>query len=317
MKPPLPRGRVPHHPILRLVLAAAGLALVAGVASRVEWHQLRQGVRGLRWPLLGAGVLLAAGAISLRALRLALVLRTPRRYAPVWRSVVMGYAGTLVLPLGGGEVAKIASLEALVGAPRMAAAAGVVLDRTLDVLGLGGLLAALAILGVALDLRRGPLLAGAAILVALGVAGVVALRAPASLGRHPSWIVRKLMEAGDALAPLKDVRLLANVLALQAAITLLDVVGLFTSLHAFGFAGRVTFPVSMKLSAYMMLGAALPLLPGGLGTGQVASMLALVPAGASPGEAFAFSLVAQGATACLIGLLALLAVVWPSARPEH
>jgi len=62
-----------------------------------------------------------------------------------------------------------------------------------------------------------------------------------------------------------------------------------------------------------MLGAALPLLPGGSGTFQVACLLALQPAGVSSAGAFAYSLVAQGTGLGLFCLFGTAAALWPGA----
>jgi uncharacterized membrane protein YbhN (UPF0104 family) len=105
----------------------------------------------------------------------------------------------------------------------------------------------------------------------------------------------------------------AGLLALEGLIVILDVIVIRVGFLAFPFGPRASFGLAVKLGACLMLGSALPLLPGGLGVHQAACYIALVPAGTDAAGALAFSLVAQVTTLMLIGALGL-ASAWCSGR---
>jgi hypothetical protein len=233
--------------------------------------------------------------------------------------MALGYLGTFFLPLGGGELIKIGTLRMLLGMPGAAAVAGVFLDRLFDLLGLALLLGALAGTGVAVQFRAGPLWTGALAASALAlVLGIFLFlrrqalrRGAAPARREASWVGQMLGHFAEVLCRLRRPADLGRLLAAQAAVSVLDVAAIHVGLQAFTFGPSLHFMVSAKLSAYFMLGAALPLLPGGSGTFQVACLLALQPAGVSSAGAFAYSLVAQGTGFALFSCFGTAAALWP------
>ena len=299
----------PRRPLLRLCLGLIGCCLGYLVLRKVEWGAFQKIVTHLSLRFLVGSLALGFLGISLRSLRLALILGAVHRYGAVWRSVAMGYLGGMVLPLGGGEIVKIASLRAQVQVTGAAAATSTLMDRFLDVFGLGSLLAMLAALGAAMQFRPSVAwaLLGAAILSLAAASWLFhwALQTPS--GRGISYlrarvraIHKEILQFRNKFGNPKHALMLIGI---QGVIVLVDVTGIWVGLMAFPFGVQLPYLVAMKLGAYLMLGAALPLLPGGLGVHQVASFLALTPAGVDAAGALAFSLVAQATT--LIFLLAL------------
>ena len=89
----------------------------------------------------------------------------------------------------------------------------------------------------------------------------------------------------------------------------MDISGLWACFQAFPFTAQLPWFAAVKLDVFLMVGAALPLLPGGMGTHQIACLLALEPAGISHTGAFAFSVVAQGLGFILMGILGVVAAL--------
>jgi uncharacterized membrane protein YbhN (UPF0104 family) len=308
---------LPRRPWLRSGLGLLGLVLLAFAARQVNWRQFRDLFAQLDWTWVLVSLLLAWAATCARALRLTWILGRLSRYGGVLRAVALGYLGKALLPMGAGELVKIGALQTLLEIPAASAAAGAVLDRMLDLVEAAILIALLAGTGVAVQLRSGPLwLAGAAL--ALVILATVLLfrwrarrRSAAAPTRARSWIERTLDPIAEVLDKLKHPARWGRLLAAQAAVLVLDVVGIYVGILAFPFGPALPFMVSVKLSVYLMLGSALPLLPGGAGILQVACLLALQPAGVSSAGAFAYSLVSQGTGLGLAGLQGALAALWP------
>jgi len=307
---------LPHQPVRRLALAAAGLLILGILARRVDWHQVAGHMATIRWPFLLGGVVAGLAGMLLRGWRLSVLLGSAQRFLQVFKAIVLGYFGALFLPLGGGEACRILGLRTLAGFDGSTALGAALVDRTFDVLGLGLVLAGVLLGHSQLALTRWRevlgLLAAAGGLGALGLLGVLVLR-----GAHPMLdrLAKRLRSflgtlAGIALSPRWF-----RALAIQILITAADLAGLYVAVHAFPFGGRIPFVAVLKLNLYTMLGALLPLLPGGLGPAQAACLLALVPEGVSPSEALAYSVVGQAATILTILLLALLVVA--RHRPEE
>jgi len=234
----------PRRTGLRLLLGALGALLLVAVLRRVTWGAFLAALAGLRWPFLAATLVATVAAIALRACRLALILAVPGRFVPVLRSVLLGYAGMALLPLGGGELLKVASLRHLLGIPAGAAAAGWFLDRLLDLAGLGLLLLVLGASGAAVQVRTAPpwALAGALALAsaALGAAWLVRRRLrqpppPTGPFRDGSPLRRTLGEVAAGLATLGRPALLGRVLPLQGLITALDAGCIWVSFRMFTF----------------------------------------------------------------------------------
>jgi hypothetical protein len=303
-----------------------GLLVLAVVLHKVDWVQFRQVLAGLRWPIVAAGFVLGVAAVAARSLRLTLVLDAGGRYGRVFRAVSFGYVGMLALPLGGGELLKVASLRSLLELPAATAATGWALDRMLDVAGLGLMVAMLVGLGGVIPLRHFQpwLLAVAPPVVALaGIAAVLALRSvlrrpPVSgpLRAGTRWH-RRLTDVAALLATLRRPSKLLALVAVQLLVTALDVFGAWVGFHVFRIGDRLPLLTAVRLMTFLQASAALPLLPGGVGTQQAACVLALAPEGIPAAVAFAYSLVGQASSFLMLGTLGGLSAAWPASAPAR
>jgi uncharacterized protein (TIRG00374 family) len=308
----------PHKPWLRLGLTILGVLVLAVVARRVHWHLFLQALQGLRASWLAAFVILAALAMALRAWRLTLILGPSGSFLPVFRGVALGYLGMLLLPLGGGELLKMATLRSLLKLPSAAVATGWVLDRVFEVLGVAVLVGLLAGMGVAVQFRAGPhgaLGGGLTVLALAVVAGVVIRHRVLRNPRHDgSPLRRRIEQIGEVLSVLKRPAQVLGLLGVQALVSAADAAAVWMAFHAFPRTAHLSFLTAVRVEVFLMIGAALPLLPGGMGTHQVACILALQPAGVTHTEAFAFSVVTQGLSFILIGVLGVAAALWPTLK---
>ena len=201
----------------RHVRAAAVLALAVGLMAfflrGAELERIAAAVRGARWELLGAALVVTCATYGVLAIRWCRLLRPlgPVRFRVALRATVMGFAASAILPGRVGEVLRPYVLARREGLSASAALATIVLERLLDVL------AVLALLGVAvLDGSPGGD-AGAGLLVAVrsgaavaGVAAVVGLGAAFLAAGHPDRVARAVDRLTGFL-PARAVRALAGI----------------------------------------------------------------------------------------------------------
>lgn len=288
--------------VLRWAIPIGALGLFLAVCRSIPWPQVRAilGQANLGW--LSAGVGIAALAVTMRSLRLKLLLGPSFKFTWVWRGVALGYFGGLVLPLGGGEAVKIASLQRQSSAPLGQIAATVGLDRMVDLIAL----LALACSAASAHLLPGHLSRVLPLLALLVGAGISALAISILLIRRLSadWAVSSTRGSPPRwLESLIPILTLASslrppgpwpwILLIEGLILLCDWGSTAIALHAFPFGANLPAGAALQVCMAIMLAFAIPLVPGGLGAHQAACLLALTPYGVPPQEALAFSLAAQ------------------------
>ncbi len=305
--------------------ASAGVILLAFLASRVSWIQFMTELQETKGRWLAAAAMLAILGVSLRALRLSLVLGRYATFSQTWQSVSLGYFGSLFLPLGGGELLKVAALNrhAAVSLPRSGTA--LTMDRLFDLATLTALLVGVFGQGSRIGLRTGPILLlslGTAILVVLLLLFLVSgheLRHRLSLwtsrhpGRHP-WIHR-FDEIHDQSQALRQPWLLPRLLLLQSGILAVDIVAAWCCLLAFPFGHGFPVIVPLRLAFFVMLAFGLPLLPGGFGSHQAATILALAPFGIDTAQALAVSLAGEAAHLAALSAVGIAAIAGTGLNP--
>ncbi len=302
------------------LLGIAGCALLLILALRVSWHEVVATLKEAALPWLGAMLLLSALSVSLRALRLTRILGTRARYLQVWRAVALGYFGSLFLPLGGGELVKVAAIRKEAEITFARAGTALAMDRLFDLSALVALIAALLAQRTLPGMRPGPLAFLSAVAIGLGTLFMLLVISGHSIkarltawaahhpGRHP-WITRFDEIHDQAAAPLRRGALsLAGLCALQALIFLVDIVCTGSGLLAFPFGHGLPASASIRLATFVMVGFGLPLLPGGFGSHQVASILALAPYGIVTSQALALSLAGEVIHVVTLATLGMIAI---------
>jgi uncharacterized protein (TIRG00374 family) len=282
-------------------------------------------LRGLAFPWLLGALALALVSVSLRAFRLAMVLGNTPSLAKVWRSVCLGYFGSLFLPMGGGELVKIAALHRQTGLSLPRVGTALTIDRMFDVATLLALLISVLGQGALNTFRPGPVLiltTGGAVLFALLMFLVVSgnrfrnwllLWAQQHPGRH-AWIHR-FDEIHDQALALKNPFLLPRLALLQVFVFSTDILAAWCCLRAFPFGADLPAFAALRLAFFSMVAFGLPLLPGGLGSHQAASILALAPFGLGATQALAVSLAGEATHIVALSFLGILAMAGTGLNP--
>ena len=317
---PLVTKRV-HTLRVRILLTVLMMLLLLAAGLRVDWKPVLSSMALVQPAWLAGGLCFSILGVTLRGLRLALVSGSAERYGHGWRAFSLGYAGNLVLPLGSGELVKIATFRQLTKLSLTNAASAILMDRILDVVGMLAILWVFLSLGAAPVLRTGPLLSLFSA-VAFLVAGIALLAWRGHRFRlwferrdpnraHPriqTWL-RRFDHLHDQSQLLRTPRRLFPLLALQIFVVVVDALATWLSLKAFPFGGGVGLMAAFRLNLFVIAATALPLLPGGLGAHQVACVLAMRTYGWSQAQSLALSLIGQGVAilwVVLQGLVALL-----------
>jgi hypothetical protein len=281
---------------LALGLGLGGVLLAAALAA-LDWRQFLAALARVQplWLALAAG--LVPTAALLRALRWRAAAAAPAGFAVFWRAANLGNLGNAIYPLRAGEAIRIAALARLAGLDASTAAASSALDRAAEglillALGVPALLLAAPVLRVP-DLR---LVIGCAAIGAAVLLLALSFEGPRrALGRFVAH-----------LRALATARRIAPALALTLLAYACDIAFTWAVLRALQLDAGLA--VAIVANVFLVFAGLLPAAPAGLGAHQAASALALALFGIGPGEAIAFSALAQALTiaaALLLGLEAL------------
>jgi uncharacterized membrane protein YbhN (UPF0104 family) len=261
---------------LRVALSVAvGGGLLALAFRSVDLGRLADTVSGVRVELLLAAVAVDLGVFLAKALKWRLLVAPLRRLPTftLYSGIAVGALVANLLPLRLDELVRSLYLARKADLPRSTALGTIVVERTIDVAILVGVVAVLAAWfgGEAWLVRGGLVLVGALGVVALTSVALARRRGrPARTGAvGPFW--RQLDAVLDGLAGglavLPRGRRLAQVLGLGAAEWALTLVYLTVVLAAFGAA--LSPARALLLAAAGYLGFALPTGPAGLGGFEV------------------------------------------------
>jgi uncharacterized protein (TIRG00374 family) len=264
-----------------LLLTAGLLALfLRGVDAAEVWREMRQA----RLSLIAAAVLATAVVYVLRALRWQYLLQPlgPTRFGVAFRTTVIGFAASTLLPARAGEVIRPWLLARREGLSPTAAFATIVLERLLDLLTVALLFGVFVLLApepraadprIFRAVRVGAL--GAALLSTAVLLLVFWLAAdPARLGRLAGrWGARLPGRAGTVLARLVErfaeglhvvrrPRELAVALALSLPLWMAIAAGIWLTSLAFDV--TLPFSGSFLVMSLLVVGVAVPT-PGAVG----------------------------------------------------
>jgi uncharacterized protein (TIRG00374 family) len=264
-----------------LLLTAGLLALfLRGVDGAEVWREMRQA----RLSLIAAAVLATAVVYVLRALRWQYLLQPlgPTRFGVAFRTTVIGFAASTLLPARAGEVIRPWLLARREGLSPTAAFATIVLERLLDLLTVALLFGVFVLLApepraadprIFRAVRVGAL--GAALLSTAVLLLVFWLAAdPARLGRLAGrWGARLPGRAGTVLARLVErfaeglhvvrrPRELAVALALSLPLWMAIAAGIWLTSLAFDV--TLPFSGSFLVMSLLVVGVAVPT-PGAVG----------------------------------------------------
>lgn len=268
--------------ILATALAVGLLAFFVRNADLTRvWHEMR----AARPEMLALAVLVTIGMYFVRAERWQYLLE-PLGHTRFWvafKTTVIGFAATMVLPARAGEVLRPYLLARREGLPATAAFATIVVERILDLAAVLILLAVYLIIFGEDAARAAPALYRAMAIggTVMGVASLAIIAMMFMMAGHPERLhalvlrIERVVPArlarivagfartfADGLAVVRRPRRL--ILALGWSLVLWIMIAAYAWLVALGFGIVFPFTGSFLLSAMLVVGVTVPT-PGGVG----------------------------------------------------
>jgi len=291
--------RVRNALIFLLTLGLLGVFLRSVNVADV-WGETR---RANPWPLLLA-IAVTGVTYAIRALRWQYLLAPigPTRFGTAFRTTVIGFAATFLLPARAGEVIRPYLLARREGLNATAAFATIILERLFDLItvlllfawfvltaapdavsGDPALFARVKLGGLA---AAGVALAGAAVLFTLAGhperMGRMALRIERVLPARLAQIVARFVETfAQGLAVMRQPRRMLIALALSVPLWLAIAAGIWLTSQAFHI--TFPFPASFLVTTLLAVGVAVPT-PGAVGGFHLAYQIAAEVFFAAPAD---------------------------------
>jgi glycosyltransferase 2 family protein len=273
---------------------------VSLLASGVRWNEVGASLRDVSPFLLFFVVALNAVMMGLKALRLRWLLAPQRvTFITCFIALLTSSAINNVVPLRGGDIARLWILERRAGITKAKAAAIAVIERLVDI----GALAALAI-PVSLYARSQRWATATSSVVLVGSVGLLVLlrllvkvrpqSATVAISRpRQSYFRTKLAGVARGLAQgatvLKDDVLLSKAVGLSIAIWLVETVMVIVCARALKMV--IPIPLAVVTLLGINLALALPSTPANVGPFEAGVVVVLTAAGFAKPQALAFGLV--------------------------
>ena len=287
---PVVRRAIP----LLLKGAFVGAALLF-LARGVAWVEVARTLQSANVFLLLGVVAINGGMMVLKAGRLRLLLRNIPRFSSCFLAKVTTSAINNVLPLRGGDMARLWMLERHARVTKSAAAAVAVVEVLFEMISLG----VVALVGAVLIHQQRWVIGTA--LALLGVATLpiwLVLRKGDTRPRHADDPIRKSGPIGrlhgfaeriePGLVALRRRLVVAAVVAMSLGIWLLEIAMVVLCARA------IQLPIGPALATIILLGInlaiAIPSMPASAGTFEGGASLVLVLSGIAKGPAVAFAL---------------------------
>jgi uncharacterized protein (TIRG00374 family) len=305
----------------RLAQILLGLVVSAGLLVYCFWDVdlavIGARLRETLWTFLALSVGLGFASIWVRAWRWGYLFPPGPRPTHLFRALLIGYMGNNLLPLRAGEVVRI-YVASLHGPRFWTGVATVVVERVLDGLALGLMVAGLLVLvPVPAEMRWSIALFLALDLVAILVLALIAI-APGlcrvlieTIFHRVGWLEKRLVgllgTMTEGLRGIRTPRHAIPVVLSSVAVWLLLALSVWTAMHA----AHLDLPLvaSWVVLAFLGLGVSLPSSPGFVGVIQAATVLALALFAVPRAEALSFSLLfhaSQFFPITAVGLVCLL-----------
>jgi uncharacterized protein (TIRG00374 family) len=283
--------------------AAISVALLAYVFWSVDLHEVAERLRRTHWGWLALSGALNLAAVWVRARRWRYLFPPETHPSRLFPAVMIGFMGNNVLPLRAGEVLRVYVVHRH-GQPFWPTAATVVVERVLDALAIGLMLAALIfVVPIRPELRWSALLFMSVDLLALAALLFMAAAphacrrtAAALVGWWPRLLglMSRILDTFDeGLRGLRARRHLLPMVAWSAGIWVTLALAVWTAFLAADL--HLPFAAAWVVLAFLGLGVSLPTSPGFVGVVQVATVLALELFGVPRAEALSFSLLLHAA----------------------
>ena len=282
--------------VLRLAVVSAAIGLIS---RGIRWTDVRLGLMDVRPVLLFGVVGLNAAMMGIKAARLRLLLApASTTWTPCFQALLTSSAINNVVPLRGGDIARLWMLERSAGVTKAAAAAASVIERLVDI-------GALALLAIGASLcrpsQRWAILAAPVVLA--GTAGLLlALNRLASTPpwrpsyddgglRRPRWMTKLFGFRGritGGTAVLQSASSLAAVVGFSLASWIVETLMVMTCGQALHL--DIAAPIAIITLLGINLALALPSTPSNAGPFEASAVVVLTTAGFLKPTAIAFAL---------------------------
>lgn len=255
---------------------------------RLEWDELQRAFASAQWGLLALGVVVTLQTYVIRAWRWQALLRPlgTVRFGPAFRTTIIGFTATFLLPARVGEVLRPYLLARQERLSVSATFATIIIERALDLTAVLLLFAAaLPLLGVDVgpQTRWAGLAAAGAAAIAL-LALFVFAGHPERVGQWADWLTRWLparaataiggfaRKFAEGLAVMREPRALIVSMAWSLGLWISICLGIWLVSRAFDLA--VPFAGTFLIVMYLVVGVAVPT-PGGAGAFHLAYQIAV------------------------------------------
>lgn len=268
-----------------MLVGVLTLGLIAIFLRSADLGQVWVEIGRARWDLLAAATIVTCATYLIRALRWQYLLQPigPTHFMTAFRTTVIGFSATFLLPGRVGEFLRPYLLARREGLDVTACFATIIVERLLDLLTVVMLFASFVLVfdpGVAASDPRvfRAVVSGGFVAAAAGVAGFVTLfflaGHPEALGRVALGVERVLPERfahllsrlltafARGLAVVRQPRRLLITLCLSLSLWLSIAVGIWLVSRSFGM--PLPYTGSFLLTALLVVGVAAPT-PGGIG----------------------------------------------------
>jgi uncharacterized protein (TIRG00374 family) len=305
-------GRGRQARFLRWSSAAALLAAGVWAFHDVAWAPLWGALATAKPGWIAVAALVNLGAVALQAVRWLALLRPLTRLATfgsAFKSLMIGFAFSTVLPARAGELARMQSLSRRTGLPQASVLGSIVLDHLVNG---AGLLLGLALLPFFFDVPlwiRSGAFATAALFTAVGTL-VFVLRNTSThsvaRGRFlPVKLAGFLAMAREGLGATRRPRALSLSATASLGSWTLELGVTAIAMRAVGL--QLPFSAVVLVLLAVNLALAVPLAPpGNIGTIEVGAILALLGFGVAKEQALAFAIVYHLLQVVPIGILGIL-----------
>jgi uncharacterized protein (TIRG00374 family) len=281
--------------VLRGLILSAALVFVAW---GVRWHDMSDALRRAGFALPAVVVALNACMMSLRALRLRILLRGDLSFASSFVALLTSSAINNLTPFRGGNVARLWMLERAAGVTKSAAVALTLVENLLEVTVLAaiGFVASCFVIGQRWATLATPVVLSAAIAVLILLrlttrrAADAATTARPRIG-SPGWVEKGrqlLVRLEPGLRALSKPGVAAQALLLSLLAWICEATMILLCARSLGL--QIPLPLATVVLLGINLALALPSTPASAGPFEGAAVAVLMLAGFAKAPAFAFAI---------------------------
>ncbi|MFH0800454.1 MAG: lysylphosphatidylglycerol synthase transmembrane domain-containing protein [Pseudomonadota bacterium] len=254
------------------------IALLASLATRMDFSTLWAGMLGASWFWLTAAAIINIAVVALKAQRWKQLMQTGQNvpYGGIFKATVIGMAGNNVLPARGGDWMKIYLIDKWAGSGKAMLASVMGLDKLFDGLAILILFGFLSFHSTfPAWVQRGTMIVSIVIAVSLAICIILLLhhrRLRSDHQKDTGRLSRLASRFGSGMSALASGNLVAATMVNSVFICLLQVATIWCCQIAFGQHLDVWVPALVYVA--INLAIIVPSAPSGIGPFEAAAVLA-------------------------------------------